>query len=201
MKKLFIYTISLLITGGCKERYLPSITSPPTGYLVVEGFISSGTEPTSITLTRSISLYDSVNIMYEHNAVVNIESDNNETFPLFETGNGVYVSSSLSLNNNQKYHLTIKTQDGKQYASDFATVKRTPAIDSISWQRENGGVKIYVNTHDPQNNTRYYHWKYEETWEFHATYYSSLVYYYDQNGVPLGVGYRNADQSVDTTHS
>jgi Domain of unknown function (DUF4249) len=199
MKKLFIYIIFLLITGGCKEKYLPSITSPSTGYLVVEGFINSGQEPTSISLTRTTRLFDSVNIIYEHNAVVNIESENHQTFPLYENGNGVYVSSFLSLNNNEKYHLTIKTQDGKEYVSDFATVKRTPAIDSISWKRENGGVKIYINTHDPQNNTRYYQWKYEETWEFHATYYSSLYFVYDRNNTPIGVAYRNADQSVDTT--
>jgi hypothetical protein len=199
MKKSFIYIIFLLITAGCKEKYIPAITSPSTGYLVVEGFINSGQGPTSITLSRTIKLVDSVDILYEHNAVVNIESDNNETFPLYETGNGTYVSSSLSLNSNQKYHLTIKTQNGKQYASDIATVKRTPDIDSISWKRENDGVKIYINTHDPQNNTRYYHWKYEETWEFHSTYYSSLIYFYDQNSLPIGVGYRNSGQDPDTT--
>ena len=109
------------------------------------------------------------------------------------------MSSSLNLNSNQKYHLTIKTRDGKEYASDFATVKRTPDIDSISWKQEHGGVRIYVNTHDPQNNTKYYHWKYEETWEIHSAYYSYIIYLYDQNGVPSAVGYRNPDQSPDTT--
>jgi hypothetical protein len=199
MKKLFIYILFLIIAAGCKEKYLPPVQSPNTGYLVVEGFINSGQEPTSITLTRTTKLYDSVNIIYEHNAVVNIEGENQESFPLSETGNGVYLSSSLNLNKNEKYRLKIKTQDGKEYASDFASVKSTPDIDSLSWKRENGGVKIYVNTHDPQNNTRYYHWKYEETWEFHSTYYSSLYYFFDQNGLPIGVAFRNANQSVDTT--
>jgi len=199
MKKLFIYILFLIIAAGCKEKYLPPVQSPNTGYLVVEGFINSGQEPTSITLTRTTKLYDSVNIIYEHNAVVNIEGENQESFPLSETGNGVYRSSSLNLNKNEKYRLKIMTQDGKEYASDFASVKSTPDIDSISWKRENGGVKIYVNTHDPQNNTRYYHWKYEETWEFHSTYYSSLYYFFDQNHLPIGVAFRNANQSVDTT--
>ena len=199
MKKLFIYILFLIIAAGCKEKYLPPVQSPNTGYLVVEGFINSGQEPTSITLTRTTKLYDSVNIIYEHNAVVNIEGENQESFPLSETGNGVYRSSSLNLNKNEKYRLKIMTQDGKEYASDFASVKSTPDIDSISWKRENGGVKIYVNTHDPQNNTRYYHWKYEETWEFHSTYYSSLYYFFDQNSLPIGVAFRNANQSVDTT--
>lgn len=200
MKNLFIYIIFFITAAGCKEKYIASVQSPATGYLVVEGFISSGQDPTSITLTRTTKLYDSVNIIYEHNAAVNVEGENQETFPLYENGNGVYVSSApLNLNSTEKYRLHIRTQDGKEYASDFVPYKHTPEIDSVSWQRENGGVKIYVNTHDPQNNTRYYHWKYEETWEFHATYYSSLYFIRDQNYAPVGVAYRNADQSVDTT--
>ena len=199
MKKLIAWLIFPLIAAGCKEKYLPSATSPSTGYLVVEGFINSGQEPTTITLSRTIKLADSVNRLFEHNAVVNIESDTHETFPLSENGNGEYVSASLSLNVSQKYHLTIKTQNGTEYASDFATVKTTPPIDSISWKPENGGIKIYINTHDPQNNTRYYHWKYEETWEIHSRYFSTLIYIRDQNSIPFAVGYRNADQSADTT--
>lgn len=200
MKNLFIYIIFFVIAAGCKEKYIAPVQSPATGYLVVEGFINSGQEPTSITLTRTTKLYDSVNIIYEHNAAVNVEGENQETFPLYENGNGVYISSApLNLNSAEKYRLHIRTQDGKEYASDFVPYKHTPEIDSVSWQRENGGVKIYVNTHDPQNNTKYYHWKYEETWEFHATYYSSLFLIRDQNFVPVAVGYRNADQSVDTT--
>ena len=50
--------------------------------------------------------------------------------------------------------------------SDFATVKKHFYLITISWKPENGGIKIYVNTHDLENNTRYYDWKYEETWEF-----------------------------------
>jgi hypothetical protein len=199
MKKIFIYIIFLLTAWSCKEKYVPSISSPNTGYLVVEGFINSGQDPTSITLTRTTKLYDTANIIYEHNAVVNIQGENQETFPLVENGNGVYISASLNLNNTEKYRLDIKTQDGKEYASDFTPVKSTPDIDSLNWLQENGGVNIYVNTHDPLNNTKYYFWKYEETWEFHSTYYSSIKYVFNQNNIPVGVTYRNADQSPDTT--
>ena len=68
-------------------------------------------------------------------------------FPLYENGNGVYVSpSSLNLNNNEKYRLQIKTQDNKEYVSDFATVKHTPEIDSITWKRENGVKNLCKHT-------------------------------------------------------
>lgn len=199
MKKLLNGFIILMVTtAGCKEKYIPSLTYPPTGYLVVEGFINSGLEPTSIKLTRTSSLADNVNTLYEHNAEVNIEGENNEIFPLYESGEGTYTSSFLQLNDNVKYHLHIKTSDAKEYMSDFAPIKHTPDIDSVSFQRENTGVRIYVNTHDPLNNTKYYQWKYEETWEIHSAFLTNLKYTYDPITFKIkGVAYK--DLNPDTT--
>ncbi|MEO6328621.1 MAG: DUF4249 domain-containing protein, partial [Ginsengibacter sp.] len=165
MKNLLIYIIFFFVTSGCKEKYLPLLASPATGYLVVEGFINNGQKSTIITLTRTTRLFDTLDVIYEHNATVNIEGDNQLTYPLYYTGNGNYISAtSLNLNSNQKYRLRIKTQDGKEYLSDFSKVRNTPPVDSITWLRENGGVRLYINTHDPQNTTRYYQWKYKEVW-------------------------------------
>jgi hypothetical protein len=44
---------------------------------------------------------------------------------------------------------------------------------------ENNGVQIYVNTHDDQNNTKYYRWTYSETWEFHSRYLKTIYYIID----------------------
>ncbi len=172
MKKFYTYCIFFFIACSCKEKFIANIQSPNIGYLVVEGFINGGQGPTTITLSRSVKLYDAVNTIYELNAIVTIESESNEYFPVLENGNGVYTSASLNLNSNEKYRLHIVTADQKEYASDFVPFKHTPDIDSISWQRENDGLKIYVSTHDPLNNTRYYKWDYEETWEIHSRYLS-----------------------------
>jgi hypothetical protein len=51
-----------------------------------------------------------------------------------------------------------------------------PPIDSISFAQSGAGLQLSVNTHNPQNNTRYYQWLYKETWEFHAAYLSNLKY-------------------------
>jgi hypothetical protein len=149
LKKPVIFFVAVIIVVSCKEVYHPNIVSPTTGYLVVEGFINND-GPTTITLTRATKLVDSVSIAYEHNAQVNIESDHNERYPLTEGFNGIYTFPPLNLNPLSKYRLRINTQDNKEYVSDFVPVKHTPVIDSISWQRENGGVNIYVNTHDDQ---------------------------------------------------
>jgi len=51
-------------------------------------------------------------------------------------------------------------------------VKVTPPIDSVGYTTTDKGVQLYTNTHDPNNNTRYYRWDYSETWQFHAKYQS-----------------------------
>ncbi|MEP7252499.1 MAG: DUF4249 domain-containing protein [Ginsengibacter sp.] len=199
MKNILTFFMLLFFICGCKEKFTTRIPSPATGYLVVEGFINSGVDPTTITLSRSVKLYDDVNFISENNAVVNIESETNEIFPLSELVNGTYISGSLSLDKTKKYRLQIRTQDNKDYVSDFASVQYTPDIDSVNWVRGNDGVKLFVNTHDPLNNTKYYKWDYEETWEFKAPYYSSLVYLYDATGTPFKVDFKNPYHTVDTT--
>jgi hypothetical protein len=56
-------------------------------------------------------------------------------------------------------------------------VKVTPPIDSIGFNIDNvrNGLQIYVNAHDPNSNTHYYRWDYQETWAFHSKYLSNLV--------------------------
>ncbi|MGN6801628.1 MAG: DUF4249 domain-containing protein [Ginsengibacter sp.] len=186
---------------SCKTEYYPKVQSPSSGYLVVEGFINGSDSPTVITLSRTLKIYDdSVVNNREHNAIVSIESENNESFPLYETGDGVYTSASLHLSSNEKYRLKIKTSNGKEYVSDYSEYRSTPPIDSLSWQQHGDGVKIYVNTHDNQSETSFYNWNYEETWEYHAAYYSQLELIIDPNtGLVVGVKYKNADKSIDSS--
>ena len=180
IKTLYLIVIFLAVLGSaCKKAYQPNLNSPVTGYLVVEGFINSGGDISTITLSRTSKLDDSAFIVYEHNADVFIESSNNETFRLTEGSNGNYTSGMLQVHPNSKYRVRITTTDGKEYLSDFSDVRYTPALDSISWQLENDGVQIYANSHDDQNNTKFYRWTYSETWEFHSRYLKTLYYIID----------------------
>jgi hypothetical protein len=191
----------LFFATGCKIEYRPPVESPKTGYLVVEGFINSDGGPTTITLSRTLKLYDdTTRNNREHNAIVNIQGSDNESFPLHETGDGVYTSEPLQLNSNEKYRLYIKTQFGKEYESDYSSYRSTPEIDSLSWNRNNDGVKIYINTHDDAVQPTYYFWTYEETWEIHSAFLSQLVYFYSPGGLfPVGVSFRFADHSADSS--
>jgi Domain of unknown function (DUF4249) len=196
--KANLYVIALMVIAtSCKQVFEPKISSPSLGYLVVEGFINSGSGVSTITLSRTVKLVDTVLVVYEHNAQVAIENSNSESFPLSEGINGNYTSAVLSLNSNLKYRVRIITQGGNEYLSDFTAVRFTPAIDSISWAVENGGVRLYVNTHDDQNNTKYYRWTYSETWEFHSPFLKALNYIIDPvSNLAVGLAPSAADTTI-----
>ncbi len=169
----FVIVFFAFVIGGCKEAYEPAVQSLANNYLVVEGVLNSK-GLTIIKLSRAVKV-SSKEIKGELHAKVTIESSNKTTYTLTEKGNGEY-SAIIPVNNNEKYRLYIKTTDGKEYASAFVSPLQTPPIDEINWKREKDGVQIYTNTHDPNNNTWYYRWEYEETWEFVPEYLSNLDY-------------------------
>ncbi|MDQ6813271.1 MAG: DUF4249 domain-containing protein [Bacteroidota bacterium] len=183
MRGLLIKVIILGVfaAAGCKERYNATLSPSQTNLLVIEGFIN-GNGITNITLSRTVPLTDTAKFKPEGGAVVNIMGADNSSFDVKEKGNGVYASSALVLNSNQKYRLHIKTRSGGEYLSEYVAIKQTPPIDSVNWKVQNNAVQIYANTHDPQNNSRYYRWDYQETWEIHSSYPNFYKYV---NGVVL----------------
>jgi hypothetical protein len=195
MKKI-LYCYILLLGLGCREKYPLPADMPATGYLVVEGVINSGQGPTSLTLTRTLKLVDSFSISYIRNAVVRVEGKDNSVHVLNETGTGVYSSPQLNLNQAQEYRLYIRIPEGKEYRSDYRPIIKTPPISSISWERQNG-VNIFANARDPQNNTKYYRWEYEETWEFNSAFETSVKYQINpSNGKAIAV-FRDPSRNVD----
>jgi len=174
-KLISAFIFFFLLTTGCKEPYTPPVNPSSVNYLVVDGFINSGAGPTTIKLSRTRSL-SSTDSMPELNAHVTILDDLSQVYQLTEVGNGIYMLNQLNADYQRQYQLDIITSDGKEYRSDPVIPKQTPQIDSVHWEADNFGAHIYVNTHDPQNNSRYYRWSYEETWERKAAVNSGVIY-------------------------
>ncbi|MFT3936019.1 MAG: DUF4249 domain-containing protein [Chitinophagaceae bacterium] len=177
MKQLIICCLlSLLLFGSCRERYDAPVKSPVTGYLVIEGVVNSGPGQTIIMLSRTTQLDNRAQV-FETGATVKVEAETGNSYTLPEQGQGKYTASNLNLNATIKYRLHIKTKAGKDYVSDYVAVKNNPPIDSVSWKRENAdGVQMYISTHDPLNNTRYYQWTFDETWQIQSSFLSYLKY-------------------------
>jgi uncharacterized protein DUF4249 len=199
MRRIFYFAVFLAVAIGCKQAYEPPVQAQNARVLVVEGFINGGQGPTNFFLSRTGDLQDQ-SARPEYGAQVKVEGDDGSAFLLADSLNGKYSYPQLFLNNNVKYRIHITTSDGKEYVSEYTPVRHTPPIDSITWQMEDNGVRLYVNTHDPQNVTKYYQWKYDETWEIHSTYYSSLKYLRDASNRITALLWRDPDfHKVDTT--
>ncbi|GEO07445.1 hypothetical protein AAE02nite_51090 [Adhaeribacter aerolatus] len=173
--KYYLVGCLLLLLASCVEPYRPDVIQLPHNYLVVDGFINSNGR-TTIRLSRTLNLDDAKTPPGEANAQVLIEEEGGPQFTLAQGTNGNYTSQPLRLNPTRRYRLRIRTADNQEYASDFVENKITPPIDSISWKTESDGLQIYVNTHDAEQKTHYYRWKYDETWEFTTPFYSLLEY-------------------------
>jgi hypothetical protein len=161
---------------GCVEKFEPPVTTANQNFLVVDGFINNGTDSTKITLSRTRNVGDIVSAIPELHAQLFVEKNGSIVYSLQEQGSGRYASPGQILDRNSKYRLKIVTAQGKEYLSDELSVKETPSIDSISYASNSAGVTFFVNTHDPNNNSRYYQWEYEETWEYRSKYESNLEY-------------------------
>lgn len=175
MNKLSAFFLLFFIIG-CKDRYDIPIRNTDQSLLVVEGALIVGPDSTAINLSRTVKVNDNVSFNPVFNARLTVEDKNGNTFLLKEIGNGKYASGSLGLIAGKEYRLRIKTNDSKEYLSDYVVARQTPAIDSISWKKENGDMIIYANTHDVTNNTKYYKWDYDETWEIRSHYPSVFQY-------------------------
>jgi len=159
--------------------------SPPTGYLVVEGYIS-GNALTQFTLSRTITLPGDSTLPTIDGAGVQIEGSDNSTYPLTGIGNGVYSSiDTLNLNPQLQYRLRITTNTDR-YLSDLVPYKTTPPIDSLSWKQDaTGQVTIYVTTHNSADTAGYYRWNFTQIFEHHAG--EEAILYYDRDTTIPGV--------------
>jgi len=163
-----------VLAVGCKKPYSPQVINSPKSYLVVEGVINTN-DVTTIKVSRTVNLTSSVTTNPVE-ASLAIESDNGSTFGLNEIAAGVYQLAGVTLDNTRKFRLRITTTDNnKVYVSDYEQAKITPPIDSIGFIVEGTKLRLYANSHDPNNSTRYYRFDYAETWKFHSSYGSSYM--------------------------
>lgn len=163
---------SIWVLGfACRKPFQPDVIQVDYHYLVVDGVINANPNGiTTITLSRTKNLSDSLPPDPEPGATVSIESENGSTFSLLSQGQGKYATGNLTLQPGTNYRLKINTTDGAIYQSEYVSIKQTPPIDSVSWKQNldspNKSVTIFAHTHDPQNKTHFYRWDYVETWEY-----------------------------------
>lgn len=169
MRKTTYYIIIIvfaLILTDCKEPFEPRTELVNPGYVVAEGYIDLAENAvTQIKLSRTTPISEEAYYLPEEGALMCIEDQYNNSYPLNEQDAGRYISDTLSLKPDKSYRLKITLTSGKVILSEFIEPILTPEIDSVTWVEFPEGVQIYVSTNDPENKIKYYQWTYEEVWE------------------------------------
>ena len=165
MKALkIIFLFCCLIASSCKDPFSPEVSDNYKDLLVVEGFVNIGGN-TRIKVSRSIDLQDSRATDPEKNATITVQGEDGSLVTGKSAENGECVLATQSLVLGKKYKVIITLTNGKVYETGYLEGKATPEIDNISYAITDKGFQIYANTHDPENDTRFYNWDYDETWE------------------------------------
>jgi len=195
MKQLFSFFIFIvLLLFACVKPYDPPAIKSKNSYLVIDGVINTNVNGIStIILSRSKNLADTVSFIPELNAKVTIVSSIGVIYNLVDSNKiGKYNSAPLNLNNSEQYKIQIISSNGHQYESSFVNVKMTPAIDSISWNQDlvNNGINLKVSTHDPNNAAKYYRWDFTETWQHNS---KEIAQWVNVDGIikSLGIDFLN----------
>lgn len=169
----------LLSLVGCVEPYVPDVINAPNTYLVVDGFIN-GNGRSTFRLSRATNVATTTAPPAEPGASVAIVDNAGGRYSLRELVPGTYRSDSLVLGTSRQYQLRITTSTNATYESDLVPLKVTPPLDKFNWARQGDQVQIHLSTHDPTGQSRFYRWRYTETWEFNSAYKSVLEY---RNGI------------------
>ncbi len=175
----------IALTSRCLDPYNAPASQHDIRNLVVDGFLNGSNGTCSIQLSRTVSLEKQLAPPAETGATVWLEDEQGAAYGLHEPTSGIYTASNLPFTSGSKVKLRISTKEKVEYQSNELLVLKTPPIDSITWGMERTGVPIYVSTHHNQDESRYYYWKYTETWSYTAGYRTSVKLDKNLNIVPL----------------
>jgi hypothetical protein len=168
--QIFSLLILCSITIGCSETYNLQSNNYEE-LLVIEATITNEFKKQEIKITKT-SKFEDEDVKTESGATVMV-SDNNGKNYIFNEVSGIYISENeFQAEPNTKYTLSIITSDGKRYESSSQTLTTLNEIENIIPEvvnnKEGRGVEISVKSYDPTNTSKYYRYKYEETYKIIA---------------------------------
>jgi hypothetical protein len=179
--KLIILFLSALFANSCVSKFIPE-TNENTEMLVVDGMITDQPGPNIIKLYKSMPLGKKISAVPVRGCNVIISDDQGNSYDLYETTGGTYVSDSAEFCGivGRTYTLRIFTRNAStkyySYESLPMEMKPVPPIDKIYYEKETieeasegirlkEGCQVYMDTYDPEDKCKFYRWNYTETWE------------------------------------
>jgi hypothetical protein len=169
LKSITSKLMLLLIVFSCVEPIdIKTITFE--NYLVIEATITNELKNHTIILSRTFEI-DENGSNPESQAKVFILDNENNTYFFNETLSGTYVSvNQFKADNNKSYTLKVVTKDGKSYSSTSEKLTASAQIEKLTTKVKTStegvdGVTISVHSFNPNNDSNYYRYEYEETYK------------------------------------
>jgi hypothetical protein len=179
-----IYLIIAIIAGSCISEFIPETEESPE-MLVVEGLITDQHGINVVRLSKSQPLSNKTKGVPYRGCIVTITDNLGNIALLQEKSAGLYATDSARFIGKigRTYKLTIRTNNGatEDFTYESIPVKMIPVppIDSIYFEKsqfDDGssllreGCQIWFDSHDPDNECKFYRWDYTETWMFQLPY-------------------------------
>ena len=157
------------MTNSCVEQIdVKTLTFEDA--LVVEGTITNEYKFQEIKLSRTYKLEEEGPTV-EHGAVISVIDDMGNTYSFQEGTLGVYISDvEFKAIPDREYQLNISTSKGNTYSSNPTKLTPDATIDEVYAleSEDDDGVSIFINSFNPNRNSRYYRYDYEETYKIIA---------------------------------
>lgn len=172
-----------IVLNSCITQFIPK-TNEDNRILVVDGIITDLPGADTIKLTESMPLGTKSVPRPVRGCTVTISDDEGNSFNLTETPAGAYVTDPSVFHGiiGRSYTLHILTGETNKHSFESAPMelKAVPPIDSLYYEKvtlgesndniSQEGCQIYLSTHDPTNQCKYFRWAYTETWEIDLPY-------------------------------
>ncbi len=181
IKYYFIFFI-VVFNQSCIE---PFFINEDLGFelnLVVDATITDEKEEQHIVISETTSLID-YTIHLVHNCKVVVTDKNGNEFIFTENPDQGYYQGTIPfefLVSGNAFKITIETDRGRIYTSDFEELTSAAPIDSVYYDLKvemnstsntlkSAGLQFYVDLKTDNNNSKFYRWTLNETYEYHSS--------------------------------
>jgi hypothetical protein len=170
----------ILILSSCIKQITPALDKNDSrSLLVVEAVITDEVGPFKVHLTESSPVDKLYTPVPYTGAKVLISDDVGNAYQLIDDQDGWYETEYKSLKGvaGKTYTLKITDVQGNNFESTPELMQDVPDIDRVYYEEvkkvrfensltfEDNWLNILLDTHDQAGKTKYWLWKFEETWE------------------------------------
>ena len=167
---VLIWFLLIILVSNCIDPYHLELEDYQS-LLVVEAMITDELASNTIKISRTFLDVNASPVGVAH-ANVSVADEIGVITVFHELEPGLYKSDSTQFRGRigGTYTLHISTEDGLEYISDGCTMTEVPRIDSVYYELEEEGLRIYLDTDNQDEACQFFRWDFEEVWKFRVPY-------------------------------